>query len=147
MKIALISDIHGNLPALKAVLNDIDKRNVDCIYCLGDIVDFAGWDNEVIDIVRHRNITCIKGNHDDAISLKKSDFDFSYSSSKEYAYMKKSIKYVNDNILNSNRDYLLNLPIEMHLNFKISSGFLKVVLSHFNTYLDRKLLRACLNFK
>ena len=38
MKIAIISDIHGNLEALKSVLNDIKNRNIDKIYCLGDII-------------------------------------------------------------------------------------------------------------
>lgn len=48
MRIAIISDIHGNLPALRAVLNDIESRAIDQIVCLGDLVDFAPWSNEVI---------------------------------------------------------------------------------------------------
>ena len=67
MKIALISDIHGNLPALKAVLNDIKKQQPDAIFCLGDLVNFAGWDNEVIDLIRKNNIPCLQGNHDEGI--------------------------------------------------------------------------------
>lgn len=47
-KIAIISDIHANLPALQAVLKDIAKFEADEIYCLGDLTDGAPWHNEVI---------------------------------------------------------------------------------------------------
>jgi predicted phosphodiesterase len=67
MKLAIISDIHANLPALEAVFRDINNENPDEIYCLGDLVNFAGWDNEVIDRIRHRNILTIQGNHDEGI--------------------------------------------------------------------------------
>jgi predicted phosphodiesterase len=49
MNIAVISDIHGNIFALKAVLEDIKNRNVDTIICLGDLVGYGPFPNEVID--------------------------------------------------------------------------------------------------
>ncbi|MFN3874981.1 MAG: metallophosphoesterase family protein, partial [Flavobacteriales bacterium] len=52
MRIALISDIHANLPALEAVLADIDCRRPDAIFCLGDLVGYNRWPNEVIDVMR-----------------------------------------------------------------------------------------------
>jgi Icc-related predicted phosphoesterase len=55
MKYALISDIHGNLPALEAVLADIDREaEVDAIYHLGDLVGYAPWPNEVVTLIRER---------------------------------------------------------------------------------------------
>lgn len=66
-KIAFISDIHGNYPALKAVLQDIDTNNVDKIYCLGDLVGYYSQINEVINAIRSRKIECILGNHDYAM--------------------------------------------------------------------------------
>ena len=48
MKIALFSDIHANLPALQAFFTDIDARQPDAIYCLGDLVGYNIWPNEVI---------------------------------------------------------------------------------------------------
>ena len=48
-EIALISDIHANLPALEAVLDDLDARQPDMAFCLGDLVGYAPWPNEVID--------------------------------------------------------------------------------------------------
>ena len=63
-RLAVISDIHGNYPALKAVLEDIDKSNVNEIFCLGDVVGYYCQVNECIDSIRERGIRCLLGNHD-----------------------------------------------------------------------------------
>jgi putative phosphoesterase len=68
MKFAVITDIHGNNPALEAVLKDIDKRQLDHIYCLGDIVGIGPDSNEVLDLLTSReDITYVIGNHDLAV--------------------------------------------------------------------------------
>ena len=55
MKYALISDIHSNLPALEAVLEDIDGGDdVDAVYHLGDLVGYAPWPDEVAALIRGR---------------------------------------------------------------------------------------------
>lgn len=64
MKIGLISDIHGNHPALRAVLERLDALGVDAVYCLGDVVGYYTQVNECCDAVRARNIPCVMGNHD-----------------------------------------------------------------------------------
>lgn len=74
-KFAFISDIHGNYPALRAVLKDIDSLNVDKIYCLGDLVGYYSQINEVINIIKSRGIECILGNHDYAIIHNKGVID------------------------------------------------------------------------
>ena len=70
MKIAVISDIHGNLPALEAVLNDINKRNVDKIICLGDIIGKGSHAKEAVEICREECDIVIKGNWEDYICKK-----------------------------------------------------------------------------
>ena len=62
MRVALISDIHANLAALEAVLDDMPT--VDRIVCCGDLVDYYDLPNEVCALVRNRGIACIRGNHD-----------------------------------------------------------------------------------
>jgi predicted phosphodiesterase len=69
MKYALISDVHGNLPALEAVLSDIETRgDAEAIYHLGDLVGYAPWLNEVIALIRERGITGIAGNYDSTVA-------------------------------------------------------------------------------
>jgi predicted phosphodiesterase len=65
MRYALISDIHANLPALEAVLADIDGRSdIDATYHLGDLVGYAPWPDEVVSLLRERAIPGIAGNYD-----------------------------------------------------------------------------------
>lgn len=65
MRIAIVSDIHANLPAFEEVLKDIDRREVDAVYCLGDLVGYNVWPNAVIREIRKRHIVTIAGNHDE----------------------------------------------------------------------------------
>jgi len=74
MKIALFSDIYANLPALEAVFKDMEKRSLDTIYCLGDLVGYAPWPNEVIAEIRSRRIPTIIGNYDKGIGLHSDDY-------------------------------------------------------------------------
>src|SRR5690554_4116522 len=73
MKIALFSDIHANLPALEAFFQDVEKRNVDSIYCLGDLVGYNIWPNEVVNEIRKRKIPTIAGNYDFGIGRMSND--------------------------------------------------------------------------
>lgn len=68
-RIALISDIHANLPALRAVLADIDRRpDIEAIYHLGDLTGYAPWPNEVVSLLRERRIAGIAGNYDSTVA-------------------------------------------------------------------------------
>lgn len=62
--IAILSDVHGNYPALKAVLNEIDKLNCNMILSLGDVCGYYCMINECIEELRMRNVINIMGNHD-----------------------------------------------------------------------------------
>ncbi len=77
MKYAIISDIHGNLQALEAVLEDIKRRGIKKIFCLGDIVGYGANPKECLDLIRERGITCVRGNHDEAV-LKESYSTFNH---------------------------------------------------------------------
>lgn len=61
---AIISDIHGNYVALKAVLKSIDEYGVDEIFCLGDVVGYYSQVNECCDELQKRDVKCILGNHE-----------------------------------------------------------------------------------
>jgi len=69
MRYALMSDIHGNLPALEAVLSDIDARSdVGAVYHLGDLVGYAPWPDEVVALLRERAIPGVAGNYDSTVA-------------------------------------------------------------------------------
>jgi predicted phosphodiesterase len=65
MRIALISDIHGNLVSLRAVLADINREGVDQIVCLGDVTALGPQPCEVLAQLKALDCTCVMGNHDD----------------------------------------------------------------------------------
>lgn len=69
MKIGIITDIHGNAPALKAVLQEMDQREeIEGVYCLGDMIGIGPDTNEVLNLLFSRkDIAMITGNHDEAI--------------------------------------------------------------------------------
>lgn len=71
MRIAILSDIHSNLEALRAVLASIDRQNVDRIHCLGDVVGYNADPAACVDLVRERCIRVVQGNHDAAVALEQ----------------------------------------------------------------------------
>jgi len=64
LRLAFLGDIHGNLPALEAVLSDLDKQAPDAVFLLGDLINRCPWTRDVIDILRQRNWPSVQGNHD-----------------------------------------------------------------------------------
>lgn len=76
MRFAIISDIHGNLPALEAVLSRVAELNIDALCCLGDIVGYGPFPEECIRLVRDRCTAAVKGNHDSGLLGESSLDDF-----------------------------------------------------------------------
>jgi predicted phosphodiesterase len=64
MRIALLSDVHGNLPAFRAVLADVDAVGPDEIWCLGDLVGYGAQPEDCVALARERCDLCLAGNHD-----------------------------------------------------------------------------------
>src|SRR5438128_199681 len=67
MRIAVLSDIHGNRHALETVLEEIRKRDIDQIVCLGDIVDPLPASGQVFERLRNLQIPILRGNHEDYV--------------------------------------------------------------------------------
>lgn len=118
MKLALISDIHANLPALQAVLEDIDARGPDQVICLGDLVGYAPWPNEVVAEVRRRGIVCIAGNYDEGVGLDSDDCGCAYKTDQDKANGTESIAYTNQEVSRETRAYLRTLPRHLRLTFR-----------------------------
>lgn len=118
MKIAVISDIHSNLLALEAVLEDIKERGVDLTVCTGDLVGYCTYPNEVINLLREKNILTIMGNYDDAVGYEKFVCGCDYPDPKDMENASISLNYTIDAVTEENKRFLRGLPIEMVLKFE-----------------------------
>ncbi|PSK88997.1 metallophosphoesterase family protein [Taibaiella chishuiensis] len=130
MKIALFSDIHANLPALEACLADIDSRKPDAIYCLGDLVGYNIWPNEVINMIRQRGIPTIAGNYDFGIGRTSDDCGCAYKTDEEKAMGKVSISYTNEIVQPEERAYLRTLPAHIKVEFQLNEDKFNLLLVH-----------------
>ncbi|RMF75530.1 MAG: metallophosphatase family protein, partial [Planctomycetota bacterium] len=72
---AIISDIHGNLEALQTVLADIERRGIEEIVCLGDVLGYGPNPLECLDLVRAKCRLCLMGNHDHAVLYEPCNFN------------------------------------------------------------------------
>jgi predicted phosphodiesterase len=77
IRVALLSDVHGNLPAFKAVLADIESQGVDTIWCLGDLVGYGAQPDECVALAAETCDHCLIGNHDLVVLDKLDIADFS----------------------------------------------------------------------
>ncbi|MBU0494785.1 MAG: metallophosphatase family protein [Chloroflexi bacterium] len=69
MRVAILTDIHGNLHALQAVLDDAWAERADRMLCAGDLVGYGPFPNEVIALLREHDVKCAIGDHDDAAAF------------------------------------------------------------------------------
>ena len=85
-RIALISDVHGNLPAFEAVLADVDSEGADEIWCLGDLVGYGAQPNECVELAERSLELCLIGNHDLVVigRLEISDFSANAAAAAEW---------------------------------------------------------------
>lgn len=130
MRIILFSDVHANLPALRAFFADSDKRAADAIYCLGDLVGYNIWPNEVIEEIRKRRIPVIAGNYDFGIGRCSNDCGCVYKTEEEKANGAVSISLTNELINDDNRAYLRTLPAHIRLEFQLNEDQLNLLLVH-----------------
>ncbi len=73
---AVISDIHSNIEALTTVLDDIEKRGIKTIYCLGDVVGYGPNPRECLDLIIEKTKLCVLGNHDYAVFYEPTNFNY-----------------------------------------------------------------------
>jgi putative phosphoesterase len=130
MTIALFSDIHANLPALEAFFKDVDSRKPDAVYCLGDLVGYNIWPNEVINEIRKRNIPTIAGNYDFGIGRTSDDCGCAYKTDKEKDMGKISISFTNSIVKEEERKYLRTLPSHIKVEFQLNNDKLNLLLVH-----------------
>lgn len=130
MTIALFSDIHANLPALQAFFKDVENRKPDAIYCLGDLVGYNIWPNEVVNEIRKRGIPTIAGNYDFGIGRSSHDCGCAYKTDDEKANGAISISFTNEIVKDEERKYLRTLPAQLKVEFQLNEDKLNLLLVH-----------------
>ena len=116
MKYALVSDIHSNLPALEAMLEDIDSGgDVDAIYHLGDLVGYAPWPNEVVALIREREILGIAGNYDSTVANDYKHCGCKAESKRAEELSHLSYEWTREHVSAETKRFLGELPFRMDL--------------------------------
>jgi len=116
--IAVFGDIHGNLLALEAVLEDMQARGYDQRYCLGDLVGYGVNPNEVIEIIRTQNIPTIFGNYDEGVGNNRDDCGCAYRTKIARELGNRSIAWTNRNTSEQNKTYLRSLPFSQTIDLE-----------------------------
>lgn len=124
--LTIFGDIHANLPALETVLQDMDKRNLNHRYCLGDLVGYGTFPNEVIANIRERGIPTIMGNYDQGIGNNSDECGCAYKTDIEKSLGKRSIAWTNQHTTPENKHYLRGLVNQIPLQL----DNLRVLLVH-----------------
>jgi predicted phosphodiesterase len=108
----------------------VDNRKPDAIYCLGDLVGYNIWPNEVINEIRKRGIPTIAGNYDFGIGRMSNDCGCAYKTDTEKDMGKISISYTNSIVRPEERKYLRTLPAHIRLEFQLNDDQLNLLLVH-----------------
>ena len=109
-RLAIISDIHANIHALHAVWKDIQTQRISGLYCLGDLVGYGAYPNEVVEFIQARNIPVIMGNYDQAVGFDLDDCGCTYEDSADEERSKASLMWTREHVTDSNKAWLRTLP-------------------------------------
>ena len=132
MRYALLSDIHSNLEALTATLEELKLLSIDQIISMGDLVGYNANPNECLDIIKENNILSVMGNHDSRAVGMVSAHNFN-------SVAKKAIKWTASTLTEENSLYLKYLPYTLDLdNIKVCHGWLNSFDKYILDTLDAK---------
>jgi putative phosphoesterase len=124
--VAVITDIHGNLPALQAALARIDELGIERIYCGGDLVGYGPHPDEVCALIQERDIPTIYGNYDYAIARDDHDCGCAYITPHDRELGQQSVEWTLMHTDQASKEFMSRLPLDLHFDV----GATKVHLVH-----------------
>jgi putative phosphoesterase len=124
-RVAIITDIHGNLPALDASLDLIDAIGVDAVYCGGDLVGYGPRPNEVCRLVDERGFPTIYGNYDYAIARELEDCGCAYITQHDRELGQQSVAWTLAHTDQRSKDFMRGLPFD--LRFTVGEARVRLV--------------------
>ncbi|HEY5060906.1 MAG TPA: metallophosphoesterase family protein [Gemmatimonadaceae bacterium] len=116
MRYALISDIHANLPALDAVLTDIEALGLsDAVYHLGDLVGYAPWPNEVVERLESAGVPGVAGNYDSTVATDYKHCGCRYEDARQEELSHQSYEWTREHVSPHTKAWLGTLPFRIDL--------------------------------
>ncbi len=116
MRFAVISDVQANLPALQAVLGALDsEQRIERVISAGDLVGLGPYPNQVLDLLREREVQSVMGNYDDAMVLDRIGSGADFPSIEEEDADRAALGWTRSELTPENLRYLLDLPSDLHL--------------------------------
>jgi putative phosphoesterase len=112
-RVAVITDIHANLPALEAVLGNVQSSGVDAVYCGGDLVGYGPHPSEVCRLIEERGIPTIYGNYDYAIARDLEDCGCAYRDAHERELGQLSVAWTLEHTDGRSKDFMRGLPFDL----------------------------------
>jgi putative phosphoesterase len=113
-RVAVITDIHANLPALEAALGRIDELGIDTVFCGGDLVGYGPHPNEVCALIQQREIPTIYGNYDYAIARDLEDCGCAYTSPEDRELGQRSVDWTLAHTDRRSKAFMRELPFDLH---------------------------------
>ena len=112
--VAVITDIHGNLPALRAALARIEELGIEHVFCGGDLVGYGPHPNEVCALIAARAIPTIYGNYDYAIARDEEDCGCAYITAHDRELGQLSVDWTLAHTNRDSKDLMRGLPFDLH---------------------------------
>src|SRR3990170_5233923 len=111
MRIAVIGDVHANLPALTAVIEDVSRAGASATYCVGDIVGRGPHPNEVVEVMRRLEIPSVQGNWDEAVAMDRDSTGAAWETLEAEAAGGASMRWTADTLTDENKAWLRQVPV------------------------------------
>jgi putative phosphoesterase len=124
-RVAVITDIHANLPALKAVLEAIERTDVDAVYCGGDLVGYGPHPDAACRLIEERGIPTIYGNYDYAIARDLEDCGCAYRDQHDRDLGQLSVAWTLEHTDQRSKHFMRTLPFD--LRFEIDGRSVRLV--------------------
>src|SRR5436309_1779435 len=112
-RVAVVTDIHGNVPALEASLSAIELIGIDVVYCGGDLVGYGPHPNEVCRLIEQRGIPTIYGNYDFAIARDLTDCGCAYVDQHDRELGQRSVDWTLLHANRASKDFMRGLPFDL----------------------------------
>lgn len=125
-RVALFAGIYSNYRALEAALQDVEKRGVDAVYCLGDLGAFGPYPDRVYPLLRQAGVECIQGNYDNSLAGGLADCQCGYTDPRDNYFARLSYTYTFQHTSQENKSWLRTLP----LTHRLLLGDRRVLLCH-----------------